>query len=329
MQHESDLRIGPPEPGQEAEALELAFAELDSEERTQQIAFLHRLAGPAGRLPQGLYAATRGGRLVAAVYWQLQPGRAGAIWPPGLQPGSHVAAIQIVRAACESLARHGVQIVQCLVRRNSQSAGETLEAAGFDHLAELYYMVSLPADFPQSLPSTPLVFEPYTPEAYARLAAILAATYEGTEDCPRLNGVRAIDDILAGYQASGDFDPARWLLVRSAAPASDQRGVTLASRQCPSGGIQLRDIGCLILADYPDQGNYELAYMGLLPDARGNRWGAAIAQYAQWRARSAGRERLVLAVDASNQPALAMYSRVGFRVWDRRSVWVRIFAHST
>jgi len=320
VQHESDLRIGPPEPGLEAEALELAFAELDPEERAQQIAFFHRLAGPANRPPQGPYVATRSGRLVGAIYWQLQPGKAGTIWPPGLRAGGQVAAGELVRAACESLAHHGAQIVQCLLRPGSQAAGERLEAAGFDHLAELYYMVSLPADFPQSPPSTPLVFEPYTPEAHARFAAVLAATYKGTQDCPRLNGVRAIDDVLAGYQASGDFDPARWLLVR---------GVALASRQCAPGGDPVRDVGCLILADYPNQGNYELVYMGLLPEVRGNRWGAVIARYAQWRARAAGRERLVLAVDASNQPALAMYSRVGFRVWDRRSVWVRIFARPT
>jgi hypothetical protein len=32
----------------------------------------------------------------------------------------------------------------------------------------------------------------------------------------------------------------------------------------------------------------------------------------------------VLAVDASNEPALAMYAAAGFASWDRRSVFVRI-----
>ena len=296
------FRIGPPEPGQEAEALELAFAELEPEERAQQIALIRRRAGAAGRPPEGPYVAIQSGQLVGAIYWQLQPGKAGMIWPPGLRGGDRVAAGQLLQAACESLTGHGAQMVQCLLRPGSGSATASLEAAGFEHLAELYYMASLAADFPQSPPSTQLVFEPYAADAHARFASVLEATYEGTQDCLGLNGVRAIDDVLAGYRASGSFDPAGWLFVR-------HRG---------------RDVGCLILADYPEQGNYELVYMGLLPEARGNRWGASIARYAQWRARAAGRERLVLAVDAGNEPAVGMYSGVGFRVWDRRSVWVRI-----
>lgn len=297
------FRIGPPEPGQEAEALELAFAELDPEERAQQIALIRRQAGTANRPPEGPYVAIQSGRLLGAIYWQLQPGKTGMIWPPGLRGGDQSAAGQLIQAACESLTAHGAHLVQCLLRPGSAPATASLEAAGFEHLAELYYMASLTADFPQSPPSTQLVFESYAPDAHARFAAVLEATYEGTQDCPVLNGARAIDDVLAGYRASGEFDPGRWLFVRH-------------------GG---RDVGCLILADYPEQNNFELVYMGVVPEARGNRWGAGIARYAQWRARSAGRERLVLAVDAANEPALGMYGRVGFRVWDRRSVWVKVF----
>jgi ribosomal protein S18 acetylase RimI-like enzyme len=85
-----------------------------------------------------------------------------------------------------------------------------------------------------------------------------------------------------------------------------------------------RDVGVLLLADHPRAGHWELMYMGLVPEARGHGWGRHIARHAQWLARCAAVERIVLAVDAANRPALAMYERAGFAEWDRRSVFVRI-----
>jgi hypothetical protein len=38
--------------------------------------------------------------------------------------------------------------------------------------------------------------------------------------------------------------------------------------------------------------------------------------------RLASRNRLVLAVDAVNQPALKMYAAAGFQSWDQKSVFI-------
>ena len=43
-------------------------------------------------------------------------------------------------------------------------------------------------------------------------------------------------------------------------------------------------------------------------------------------ARAAGAQRLILAVDAANEPAIAAYGTAGFSAWDRRSVFMRRFA---
>jgi hypothetical protein len=80
----------------------------------------------------------------------------------------------------------------------------------------------------------------------------------------------------------------------------------------------------LLLADYPEQENWELLYVGLIPSARGHGWGREITRHAQWLTRQARRPRLVLAVDAANEPALRMYAALGFRAWERRRVFVRI-----
>jgi hypothetical protein len=134
------------------------------------------------------------------------------------------------------------------------------------------------------------------------MARLVERTYQGSLDCPALDGVRRIADVLEGYRAIGIFDPTRWIIARH----------------------REQDIGCLLLADHPRDHQWELVYMGVVPEARGHGWGVAIARHAQWLARQAGRKRLVLAVDAANLPAIAVYAAAGFVTWDHRSVYLRI-----
>jgi hypothetical protein len=47
-------------------------------------------------------------------------------------------------------------------------------------------------------------------------------------------------------------------------------------------------------------------------------------RYGQWLTGQAGRPRLVVAVDATNRPALDMYASEGFHAWDRRWVYVKV-----
>ena len=68
--------------------------------------------------------------------------------------------------------------------------------------------------------------------------------------------------------------------------------------------------------------------MGLVPEFRGRGWGRQIARYAQWTARGAGVERLLVAVDATNRPAEKVYRSAGFEIWERRSVFLRFLESS-
>jgi ribosomal protein S18 acetylase RimI-like enzyme len=179
---------------------------------------------------------------------------------------------------------------------------ELLVAAGFRHVSDLLYLVCLADQFPAHPPCTELQFESYSETLHARFARLVDATYENTLDCPAVNGVRNIEDVLQGYRATGSFDPERWFVVR-------HRG---------------EEIGCLILTDYPEHATWELIYMALLAAARGRGWGVEIARHALWLAGQAARSRLVLAVDAANAPALRTYAAAGFQSWDRTSVYVRI-----
>jgi ribosomal protein S18 acetylase RimI-like enzyme len=85
-----------------------------------------------------------------------------------------------------------------------------------------------------------------------------------------------------------------------------------------------QDVGCLLLAEHTGSASWELVYMGLLPEARGMGFGTSLVRYAQWLTGRAGYARLVLAVDASNGPAISCYSEAGFLAWDRRSVLLKV-----
>jgi ribosomal protein S18 acetylase RimI-like enzyme len=149
-----------------------------------------------------------------------------------------------------------------------------------------------------------LHFVPRAGDKPQRLAALLEQTYIGTLDCPSLDGVRPMHDVLEGYKAQGQHSRGDWYFVQ-------EYGV---------------DVGALILTEHPGFGNWELVYMGVAPAARGRRHGDRITRFALDVAARRGAERLVLAVDQANAPALRAYERAGFVAWDRRIVYARLRA---
>ncbi len=299
------LRIEAIPPAQRPAALELIVGQLPEADRQRQIATLVSEDGVAKTSLDGLFGGFRGKWLVGAALAQVLPGRAASVWPPRIVAGEPSAtARQLLDRIADFLAAQGVRIAQTLLDPATRTDEQVLGAGGFCRLSDLLYLVCLNSEFPTAPPPTSLEFEVYDPANHRRMAAMVEATYQRTLDCPQLNGLRQIEDVLAGYRGCGVFDASRWLLVRH-------------------GG---KDVGCLLLSDYPDYDNWELVYMGVAPWARGNGWGIEIVRYAQWRARQAGRMRLVLAVDAANRPAIAMYAAAGFQTWDQRVVWLKVFA---
>ena len=270
------LRIDRSTSVERAEALSLALAEPTSVAEKQQVAqWTEAMESSAGTL----WVGYRGKKLVVAMLAQIQPGRTATVLPPRVVAGeSPEAAGKLLAAVVSELARLGIQVVQALLETDSGLEAQALCKSGFAHASDLLYLVSLPGEFPTSLPEDGLEFVPCEDAWHDRLASVVARTYEGSLDCPQLDRVREIDDVLAGYRAIGEFDPARWLFVRKEAT----------------------DVGCLLLADHPSSNAWELVYLGVVATMRGRGYGVAIARFAQWLTGRAGRERLFTAVDAEN-----------------------------
>ena len=298
----ADVQVSRASSSEHEPAFRLLFTHLSPGQQQAQIA-LSKDEAHAGRISlDGIFVARRASQIVGAIWCHVLPGRTATIWPPRLIAGEGIeTAEELCRQINKYMSACTVRLAQCLADTDCGPDADLLRAAGFVHAAELLYMVSSQDAFPEIPSCGGLEFEPYGHSQRRRLAKLVESTYRDTLDCPALDTARDMEDVLDGYQATGDYDPSRWFFLRHGT----------------------EDIGCLLLADRERDGQWELVYMGIVPEARGSGWGLEATRHAQWLTRQSDRSRLVLAVDAGNHPALRIYAMAGFSAWDRRSVFVK------
>jgi ribosomal protein S18 acetylase RimI-like enzyme len=250
-------------------------------------------------------AAYAGERLVGAGFAQMLAGRAAVITRPQTldSVGGEVAAVEdaLLAAALRELHTGGMHLAQCLLPFGDAIAAAAIRRSGFTHSADLLYLVASSESFPEAPLNQPFELESWNPADEPRLIRILNETYAGTLDCPEIDGLRDTADVLRGYLATGEYRPELWHIVRH--------------NGC--------DVGCLLLTLHPAGPHCELVYVGLVPSVRGRGWGIELTRHAQWLSRQVDAERLVLAVDASNEPAVRIYVAAGFAAWDRRQLWLK------
>jgi ribosomal protein S18 acetylase RimI-like enzyme len=162
----------------------------------------------------------------------------------------------------------------------------------FQRMAELLYLQRSvrKASMPVPLPGE-FKLVPYSQETHAGFAAGILASYEKSLDCPALNGMRGIEDIIIGHKSAGTFDPNDWFLL-------------LHGNQ---------PVAVLLLAVTHQADGMELVYLGLSPSVRGYGLGNYLMQVAEARVCAKKLDKLSLAVDATNQPALKLYYRHGMK----------------
>ena len=241
------------------------------------------------------WVAEAGGSIAWAVLPVVSPGRTMLLLTPGgapADPACRRAAGELVEAVCAHYAARDVQLAQVLLDPADAASQRLYGARSFERVAHLIYLQAAPRR-----KATPPVLPPgarwvsYSPETHAGFARAIAATYQESLDCPRLNGLRDIEDVIAGHKASGEFDPRMWALL---CRGDEALGVLLLSRAQPADAL-------------------ELVYLGLTPAARGRGLGGVLMRQALAAAAASGAGRLSLAVDADNAPALKLYYRHGMQ----------------
>lgn len=284
---------------QRAAALRLLHESLPEHQQTTLVQTLNTLGAGQESALRGLLIAEGAQGVVGVVWIQLTPGRTAVVWPPAMESP---AATLLMQAAGKFLDDNQTVLAQLLCGPDDPLDDSLLAEGGFQELAKLSYLMADKSYFPSAEPDSELQFESHASNQPDRLGTLLLNTYEETLDCPALNGIRQAKDIVEGYQAQGNFSAERWSFVR----------------------YEDQDIGVLLLTEHAAGENWELVYMGIVPESRGGGFGWQVVQHALWQAGQGGAERVVLAVDEANERALPTYRRAGFVSWDRRTVFARI-----
>ncbi len=198
---------------------------------------------------------------------------------------------ELARHACLGQGPSRLRLVQALLEPHQQHECEALTDAGFSDLATLLYM-----ERKKNLTYQPLALDgelqvqQWDQTHHDTFAAAILASYEDTQDCPGLLGLRRIEDIMAGHRSTGEFDPALWFSVSH-------------------GG---EPVGVMLLNKVPQRQALELVYLGLSPRWRGRGLARRLLEHGVGLAARHRMTNVMLAVDANNKPALALYGKMDF-----------------
>lgn len=196
-----------------------------------------------------------------------------------------------------------VVLLQALLSPPAHDDVQAFTAAGFTLLARLVYMrqslrgryLQMPAEAPK------IECRHYNARRHADFASVILASYQDSLDCPRLEGLRSIEDVLSGHKASGIFRADLWTIAY----------------------CQGRPAGVVLMNENVTQNAAEIVYMGVAKPFRGKRIGGSLLVKAAQLAGSNRFGALCLAVDFRNYYAQRLYLRAGFVTAFERLAYVR------
>jgi len=254
----------------------------------------------------GTWVATTRGRIEWALLPVVSPGKSMLLLSPTklLTRTAVDAPAELARAICLDYARRDIELAQLLLDPTERSVMDAYAGAGFTELAELVYLhraikphlANDSITFGESL-----VLKNYSPELDEMFAEAIRASYEESLDCPGLNGIRSIRDVMDGHRATGEFAPHLWhVLFEHDRPIA----VLLLNRSIHSEAM-------------------ELVYIGLAPPARGRGIADLLMRLAMSLSAQDGKTELTLAVDSRNAPAMKLYFRHGLKRVGSRSAMIR------
>jgi ribosomal protein S18 acetylase RimI-like enzyme len=288
-------------------ALRLIFQPILAAERETRVAnALHLLE--AGQLhAEGLLVAADSDGIRGAMVCLPVAGASGLVWPPQVVPGPHGDQIEdaLVRSSAAWLRERGARLGQCLLPIEDVVQARPLERNGFRHITTLWYM--------RHEGYTPLhsakfdarlhyrLYDPASPELFHET---LLRTYGETLDCPEVNGIRTIHEIIDGHKSDARSGTESWWLALD----------------------DVRPVGVLLVADSLEWSAWEIAYVGVVPEARRRGIGRQLVLKAVIEAQRAEVAQLTLSVDARNRPAIALYRQLGFERFDSREVFLAVWS---
>src|SRR5438132_6920023 len=280
------------------EAFRIIFKHVPERDRRVRVENALKLVRDKELDGAGVWVVRGRSGLLGAMVCMLVPGASALVWPPQAcaANGKQVEDV-LLRTALAWVKKRGAKLAQTLLAPGETALATPIERNGFTHITRLWYLKH-GLGFSAALvePAMDLRTCDYTQCDKQLFHKTLLATYEGTKDCPEVNGVRSLDDIIAGHQAQGLHDPRRWWLAFK----------------------QDQAVGVLILTELPEWQGWDVSYLGVVPQARRHGVGRDLTSMAIREAQTAGTSQLTLSVDQRNQPAWRLYRGLGFDIFDER-----------
>ena len=301
--------VEPARPGEREAALQMVFAHLGCEESARRVSNALQLV-TAGHLdPEGIHIARQDGELTGAIVGLSLVGGGGLLWLPGVRQGPQQTICEdvLVQSICTWLQTRGAKVIQAILSPAELSRADSLLSNHFQHVTQLLYLRHDLVNIPGSPDNPELAFQSYSPANDQAFRDTLSQTHEQTLDCPELNGVRSIDEIIEGHKAQGDFDPHRWWLIHANGKAA----------------------GIMMLTRVSETTSWDISYLGVIPSARGVGIGRVAVARAIQEAQLFGADQLTVAVDVRNTPARQLYQRLGFEPAATREVFLYFPTHPT
>lgn len=278
--------------GERDAAFRLLVGHRPSADRESAIQRYRDLISTGDLDPAGLFVA-RGstGTLLGAMLVSVMPGALGLAWPPTANRRNRIETEDaLVAESCGWLRSRGVKVCQAF-----GDGFEALVRGGFRRLTHLVELRRALSDDPP--PISRLTFEPFSEANRELFFSLLLASFEGSLDCPEVNGTRTEAELLATYE---NMPTGLWHIAK--------RGD--------------EPVGVVLLNDGNNAATCELTYLGLAPKFRGAGLGSELVSFTRTTARNSGRTTLVLSVDERNFPARRLYETQGFQASGARSVFL-------
>jgi ribosomal protein S18 acetylase RimI-like enzyme len=287
-------------------AFQLVFQQHDTSERDVRITNALKLVRQRELDPAGVIVARSQNGLAGAMVCMRVPGSGGLVWPPQVAAAHNQEPIedQLIDRALSWLRHGGGKLAQALLIPGESALAVPLKRNGFVHVTNLWYMrhqLNLPTAV--LFEELNLVYQTYSQCGRAQFHETLLRSYEETRDCPEVNGVRTIEEIIEGHQAQGKYDPNRWWLALDVD----------------------RPIGVLLLTRAEEGSSWDISYLGIVPEARRRGFGRELTVKALQQARAAQAEQLTLSVDVRNRSAWNLYRGLGFEAFEQREVYLAIW----
>ena len=242
-------------PEERSAAFELALRHLGEDVRPARVLNALSLVAAGEISSEGIFVARGPEGLRGVQICVPLPGASGLFWLPRTRPVDAGLENQLVHFALDWLGERGTKLAQAFLSPEDSPGSGPLLHCGFQAVTRPPLSRTWPGSVSPPLPAhRDYILVPIRKRIGSFFTRPLC-TYEATQDCPELNGVRTIEEIIAGHHGQSGYHPDRWWLA------------------CEGN----RPVGVAMVNEITDVKAWDLSYLGIVPEARGRGLGRELA----------------------------------------------------